>query len=161
MEIIKEVISWTHTISASLCLVFGTIVMLGIKGNFKHKKMGLWYLYAMLVNNLTALFILNAFGKWFFPHYLAIACLVVILPGIIAAKTKHKYWLKTHIICMVLSYYLLIGGAVNEVFLHIPSLTHFIKNNDPIVGIIHMIVQIIFVGILIFYLRKYRSSKNL
>ena len=76
----------------------------------------------MILNNITALFILNAFEKLFFPNYLAIACLIVIIPGIISIKLKHKYWLKVHIICMVLSFYLLIGGAINETFLHIPNL---------------------------------------
>ena len=105
MEILNQTISWTHTISATLSLVFGTIVVFGSKGDLRHKKLGLWYFYAMLINNLTALVIINAFGKWFFPHYLAIACLIVIIPGITAIKFKHKYWLKIHIISMVISYY--------------------------------------------------------
>ena len=119
--------------------------------------MGLWYFYAMLINNLTALVIVNAFGKWFFPYYLAIACLIVIIPGIIAIRRKHKHWLKVHIISMVISYYLLIGGAINEAFLHIPKLRPYIINNEPIVGITHMIAQLIFIGVLIYFLRKYRK----
>ena len=115
----------------------------------------------MLLNNITALFILNTFGKWFFPHYLAIACLIVIIPGIISIKLKHKYWLKVHIICMVLSFYLLIGGAINETFLHIPSLRPYIINNDPVVGITHMFAQLFFICVLVFYLWKYRKSKSL
>lgn len=154
---LKVLISWTHTIAASLSLIFGTIVLFGIKGNAKHKIMGLWYFYAMLINNLTALAIVNAFGKWFFPHYLAIACLIVIIPGIIAIRQKHKYWLKVHIISMVVSYYLLIGGAINEAFLHIPKLRPYIINREPIVGITHMIAELIFVGVLIYFLRKYRK----
>jgi uncharacterized membrane protein len=157
MEILNQTISWTHTISAILSLVFGTIVLFGNKGDLRHKKLGLWYFYAMLINNLTALVIINAFGKWFFPHYLAIACLIVIIPGIIAIKLKHKYWLKIHIISMVISYYLLIGGAINEAFLHIPKLRPFIINNDPIVGITQMVAQILFIGLLIYFLRKYRK----
>lgn len=157
MEIINGLISWTHTIAASLSLIFGTIVLFGIKGNAKHRKLGLWYLYAMLINNLTALVIMNAFGKWFFPHYLAIACLIVIIPGIIAIRRKHKHWLKVHIISMVISYYLLIGGAINEAFLHIPKLRPYIINNEPIVGITHVIAQLIFIGVLIYFLRKYRK----
>ncbi len=161
MELIKTIVSWTHTISASLSLILGIIVLLGVKGNLKHKKIGLWYFYGMLTNNITALFILNAFGKWFFPHYLAIACLTVVIPGIISIKLKHKYWLNVHIICMVLSFYLLIGGAINETFLHIPSLKPYLINNDPVVGATHMIAQILFLGVLVFYLWKYRGAKKL
>jgi uncharacterized membrane protein len=159
MEILKTIISWLHTITASLSLIFGIIVLIGIKGNLNHKKFGLWYFYAMLINNITALFIINAFGKWFFPHYLAISCLVFIIPGIISVKVKHKYWLKVHIICMVLSFYLLVGGAINETFLHVSSLRPFIMNNDPIVGISHMIAQLFFLGFLVYFLIKYRFTK--
>ena len=54
MEILNQTISWSHTISATLSLVFGTIVVFGSKGDLRHKKLGLWYFYAMLINNLTA-----------------------------------------------------------------------------------------------------------
>jgi len=155
MDILNQTISWTHTISATLSLVFGTIVLFANKGDLRHKKLGLWYFYAMLINNSTALAITNALGKWFFPHYLAIACLVVIISGVVVVKLKHKYWLNIHIISMVISYYLLIGGAINEAFLHISKLRPFI--NDPIFGMTHMISQILFVGLLIYFLTKYRK----
>jgi len=35
-----------------------------------------------------------------------------------------------------------------------------IINNDPIVGITHMIAQLVFIGLLIYYLRKYRKKKT-
>ena len=160
MEMLKEIISWTHIISATLSLIFGAIVLFGKKGDLKHRKLGIYYFYAMLANNLTALVILNAIGKWFFPHWLALACLIVIIPGIIAVKRKWtKHWLKIHIICLVISYYLLIGGAINEAFLHIKNLRSLIINNNPIVGITHMIAQLIFIGLLIYYLRKYRKKQ--
>ncbi|MHA7129280.1 DUF2306 domain-containing protein [Algoriphagus namhaensis] len=160
MEISKEIISWTHTIAATLSLIFGAIVLFGKKGDLRHRKLGMYYFYAMLVNNLTALVILNAIGRWFFPHWLAVACLIVIIPGIIAVKRKWtKNWLKIHIICLVISYYLLFGGAINETFLHIDSLRQLIINNDPIVGFTHMVAQIAFVGLLIYYLRKYKGKK--
>ncbi|WP_233898772.1 DUF2306 domain-containing protein [Tenacibaculum piscium] len=159
MEIFKEIISWTHIISATLSLIFGVVVLFGKKGDIKHRKIGLYYFYAMLINNLTALVILNAIGKWFFPHWLAVACLIVIIPGILAIKLKWtKHWLKIHIICLVISYYLLIGGAINEAFLHIESLRPHIINNDPIVRITHIIAQLVFIGLLIYYLRKYKEN---
>ena len=39
MEILNQTISWSHTISATLSLVFGTIVVFGSKGDFRHKKL--------------------------------------------------------------------------------------------------------------------------
>jgi len=159
MEILKTITSITHILAASLSLILGTIVIFGKKGTLKHRKLGLYFFYAMLVNNITALWILNAFGKWFFPHYLAIACLVVISPGILAVKLKHKYWLKVHIICLVISYYLLIGGAINETFLHIPNLRPYLINNDPIIGITHGVTQLVFLGILAYFLSKSKKYK--
>lgn len=161
MEILKTIISFLHTIAASLSLIFGLIVLFGVKGSLNHKKFGLWYFYAMLINNITALFIFNAFGRWFFPHYLAIACLVFIIPGIISVKVQHKYWLKIHIICMVLSFYLLVGGAINETFLQVSSLRPFLLNHDPIVGILHLIAQLFFAGIIVYYLIKYRIKDKI
>jgi hypothetical protein len=38
MDILKEIISWTHTISATLSLIFGAIVLFGKKGDLKHKN---------------------------------------------------------------------------------------------------------------------------
>lgn len=135
--------------------------MFSKKGGLKHRKIGLWYFYAMIINNITALTIVNAFGKWFFPHYLAIVCLLVLIPGIIAIRVRHKHWLKTHIISMVISYYLLIGGAINEAFLHVPALRPFIINNDPMIGITHMIAQLVFIAVLIYFLRKYRNLNRI
>ena len=158
MTVGGELISWIHTIAACLSLIFGAIVLLSTKGNIKHRKFGLYYFYTMLVNNISALVIMKAFGKWFFPHYLAITCLIVIIPGLISIKLKHKNWLKVHIVSMVVSYYLLVGGAINEVFLHIPKLRPYIISNEPIVGLSHMVAQIIFIGIVIYFLRKYKTT---
>jgi len=160
VEILKDIISWTHIISASLSIIFGTIVLFGVKGSARHRKLGLYYFYVMLANNLTALVIVNAFGKWFFPHWLAIACIVVIIPGIIAVKRKRtKHWLKIHITCLVMSYYLLIGGAINELFLHVEILRPHIINGGPAIGTAHSVAMIFFTGLLIYYLRKYHKMK--
>ncbi len=161
MDVLKEIISWVHIISATLSLVFGAVVLLGAKGSPRHRKLGVYYFYVMLINNITALAIVNAFGKWFFPHWLAIACLVTIIPGIIAVKRKWtKYWLKIHISCLVISYYLLIGGAINEFFLHIKSLRPLLINGSPVVAVTHAVAQLICIGLLMYYLRKYTRKKT-
>lgn len=156
MELLKEGISWIHIISATLSLLFGALVLFRRKGNLKHRKLGLYYFYAMLINNSTALVILNATGAWFFPHWLAVACLIVIVPGILVVKRRQtKHWLKIHIGCLVISYYLLIGGAINETFLHVDSLRPLLLLNHPSLGITHMISQVVFIGLLIYYWKKY------
>lgn len=154
---LDQLLSLTHITAASLSLILGAFALINTKGTHKHIKKGLWYFYAMLINNISSLFILKAFGNWFFPHYLAITCLVVLIPGVIAIKLRHKHWLKVHIISMVLSYYLLIGGAINELFLHVSQWRPLIINNDPAVGYTHMFVQLFFIGLIIYFLKKYKN----
>jgi len=159
MEVLKSINSFAHVITSSLALVIGAMVLFQPKGTPKHRRLGVYYFWLMIVANVTCLFIMKAFGKWFFPHWLGIAALVVLIPGYLFGKFQWgKHWLKVHIISIVLSYYLLIGGAVNEAFLHIPPLRPYIINNDPVVGIVHAIVQLFFIGLLVFYLRKYRKG---
>ena len=158
MEILKFIFSWSHIISASLSMLFGLILVTRTKGDKKHKKMGDYYFYAMLINNITALFIYNAYGKWFFPHWLAVITLALIIPGFLSIRmSKSSAAIKVHIISMVLSYYMLIGGAVNEAFIHIPSLTPLMHEQSPAFGMTHFAVQIIFVAMLIYFLIRYRK----
>lgn len=160
MEIIKAFISISHTVTASLSLILGAVVLFGKKGTPRHQKLGIYYFWLMIFTNVSALFIYNL-GKFFFPHWLAIVTLAVLLPGLIITRFKtYKHWLKVHIIFMVISYYMLIGGAINELFLHTPSLRPYIINNHPIIGICQMIAQIIFIILLIYFLRKFRLKKN-
>jgi len=155
-SIISELLSWTHIVSATVSILLGAVVLIGSKGTPRHRRLGFWYVVSMYINNLTALFIVNAFGKWFFPHYLAIACLVVLIPAYIAPVLKFKYWMRWHLSCMVVSYYLLMGGALNEAFLHLPKLRPYILNNDPVLGISHMILQFAFLVLLVYFFRKSR-----
>ena len=162
MEILNTIISVIHTLSASLSIIFGVMVLVGVKGGLRHKKLGLWYFYAMLINNLSALLIYNASGKWFFPHWLAVITLGLLIPGYLMSKYKPgKYWKGIHIICMTLSYYMLIGGAVNEAFIHIKTLTPLMRSNSPVFGMTHFAAQIFFIVLLIYFMVKYRNKKLL
>jgi len=156
MEILSNLNSIAHTLTAAASMIIGGILLYGNKGDKRHVNLGNYYFWAMMFTNISSLFIMKAFGKWFFPHYLALVTLFFLIPGYLFGKYKWgKHWLKFHISGFVLSYYLLIGGAINEAFLHVPSLRHYIINNDPVVGISHGIAQLIFIGILIYFLRKY------
>lgn len=159
MEYLKLLTSWSHIISATISIIIGAIIIIKNKGTLLHRNLGVIYFYAMLVNNITALFIYNATGKMFFPHWLAIAVLITIIPGYLVTKYKqYRYWLILHIFCQIFSYYMLIGGAVNELFLHVTSLRPLIINNSPTVGITHFFVMIIFVIMLVYFLIKYRRK---
>lgn len=154
-------ISISHIVAASLSLILGFIITIGVKGSSRHKSLGNIYFWAMVVNNITALFIMKAFGKWFFPHYLGIAALISVTIGWLAGKFKQsKRWLQVHIIFMTISFYLLVGGAINELFLHTPALRPLIIDNDPILGMTHSAAMFLFIVMLIYFLRKYRNMKR-
>jgi uncharacterized membrane protein len=158
MEVVKAILSWSHIISATLSMIVGAAILFASKGNAKHKKLGSYYFYVMLINNSTALFIYNSSGKFFYPHWLAIITLIVILLGYFALRIKKSgSWLTIHLVCMVTSYYLLIGGAINETFLRVASLRPLIVSGSPIVGITHFMALLFFMGLLSLYIRKYRA----
>ena len=88
--------------------------------------------------------------------------LTVLIPGYLFGKYKWgKHWLKIHIVSIVLSYYLLVGGAVNEAYLHISPLRPYIIEGSPVVGMTHGVVQLLFIVLLVYYLRKYRKESRL
>jgi uncharacterized membrane protein len=158
MELVNSLISIIHILSASLSIFFGGWVLCKKKGTSKHKKIGFYYFIAMLFNNITALMIYNAFNEWFFPHWLAVATLSLLIPGYYVSKIKNSLFaMKVHIVAMICSYYFLIGGAVNEAFLHIPYLSQFmlLENPSPL-NISHRIVLVLFLLIIIWNLIKYR-----
>jgi uncharacterized membrane protein len=158
MEVINLIISWSHILTASASMVLGFLLLVRTKGNSIHMKYGKYYYYCMLINNITALFIYNATGKWFFPHSLAVATLILIIPSYYILRIRTSgFPLLFHIIGMVLSYYMLIGGAVNEAFLHTPALRHFMIEQSPVFGLTHFAVQLIFLTMLIYFPIRYRK----
>jgi len=162
MEILKSINSIAHIVSSSLALIVGAMVLFQPKGTPKHKKTGVLYFWLMIVANVTCLFIVKAFGKWFFPHWLGITALAVIIPGYLFGKYHWgRHWIKVHISCMIVSYYLLIGGAINEAFLHIPALRHHILDGGgPVLGMTHTAAMIGFIIVLISFLRKQPKAET-
>lgn len=150
----------SHTITASISLILGAFILFDIKGSKRHKTIGLIYFYCMLITNITALFIYKTLGTWFFPHTLAVATLTVLILGYTIIRLKKiRYWLQCHIVCLVLSYYMLIGGAINEAFIRIPMLKSYFYSKSPIIGVIHTTTMLFFIILIIYYIIKYRKLK--
>jgi uncharacterized membrane protein len=138
-------VGWLHLGASLLALAAGTLVLLLPKGTPVHKRRGRIYLLALLVTSVTALAIYRR-GIFFFPHWLAIAALIVTTAGVLAAhfKRPRRGWLHVHLTCLLTSLYLLVGGGVNEVALHrlAPTL------NSPAVGLTHLALQIFFLALI-------------
>ncbi len=113
----------------------------------------------MLVTNVTALGIYRT-GVFFFPHWLAVVTLAVIAVGYWAVSMRSiRRWLLVHITCMTVSYYMLVGGAVNEAFLRIDVLQPYYPQGmpSPVFGMVHSVVGVGFVVLLVALLRRQRQ----
>src|ERR1700704_5411272 len=120
MNLDLSLLGWAHTLACLCALATGAIVLTGPKGSSQHRSFGRLYLISMLVTNLTALGIYRR-GVFYFPHWFGVAALIAITIGFVCVRVRRPraYWLNAHLTCMVASYYMLIGGGVNEVFLRV------------------------------------------
>jgi len=116
-------LGWVHLVASLAALAVGILVLLRPKGTPVHRRRGRVYALALLVTSVTALGIYRR-GIFFFPHWLAIAALIVVTVGILAAhfKIPRRAWLHLHPTCLLASLYILVGGGVNEAFLRVDAL---------------------------------------
>jgi len=129
-------LGWVHLVASLAALAVGMLVLLRPKGTLVHKQRGRVYALAPLVTNVTALGIYRR-RIFFFPHWLAIAALIVTTVGVLAAhfKVPRRAWLHVHLTCLLTSLYILVGGGVNEVFLRVDVLRRLAPSlNSRVVG---------------------------
>ena len=148
-----SVVGWLHTAACVVAMAAFVPVMLARKGGRRHRGAGKVYAVAYVVLGLTSLGIYSAQGFWF-PHWLAIGGLVVLMAGWLAVRAKPAGWRYVHLVAMLLSAYNLFGGAVNEAFLRIAPLRAIAGDNllaSPIVGMTHAVVMMAFMLLIAFY----------
>jgi uncharacterized membrane protein len=158
-------LGWAHLVASLAALAVGILVLLRPKGTPVHRRRGRVYALALLVTNVKALGIYRR-GLFFFPHWLAIAALVVTTVGVLAAhfKVPRRAWLHVHLTCLLTSLYLLVGGGVNEAFLRVDALHRLAPTlNSPAVGLTHLTVQILFLTLIVYFnaivLRRSRTRR--
>jgi uncharacterized membrane protein len=147
-------IGLVHTLASVVAMGVGALVLLRPKGGTRHKRHGTIYVIAMCLTNLTALLIYRL-GHFSVFHWMAIGILVFVIAGYIAARLRRpaRVWPYFHITGMVLSYYMLIGGAVNEAFLRVDSLQQMaFANRMRAIGMSQMWVLLAFTAVLIYML---------
>ena len=157
-------LGWVHTVACLCALSAGAIMLVGPKGTPRHRSIGRLYLIAMLVLNVTALGIYRN-GVFFFPHWFAVAALIAIAIGFACVRFRRPlaYWRNVHLTCMVASYYMLIGGGVNEVFLRIRFLHAMASDvlHSPLVGMTHFFNMVLFAGLIAYFNVRYWSRARL
>jgi uncharacterized membrane protein len=147
-------LGWTHFLASLAAIAAGAAILVRPKGTALHKARGWIYVAVMALTNLTALGIYSR-GVFFFAHWLAIAGLIITAAGVAAAhfRIPRKGWMHLHLTCMVASFYLLIGGAVNEAFLRVSFLRRLVPdlNSSFAVGMIHISVMILFAALIVYF----------
>lgn len=176
-----SIIGWIHTMGCVAALAFGAMNLVAGKGTPGHKFRCLGYTISMVVAMGLSLLIYrfdiplvrgarpgpHVFGLF---HWFTVFALFFTLLGYYAASRQgHGFWAYTHPVAMTLSYYLLIGGLINEMFARVnilrPHAVDFI-NGKPvfpshIVNMTHIANELAFLIILILFCVKvwrYRSS---
>ena len=144
-------LGWVHSLACLIALATGAYVFATPKGTRQHRQVGQVFVASQVILNLTALGIYQL-GIFFFPHVLAIVTLVVLAIGWAAARTHwpRPLWKHIHLSSMILSYYLLIGGGVNEVFLRIDAMRELVsREGGQIIGLTHSVTLLVFLILLL------------
>lgn len=146
-------IGWLHSAFSIVALVAGAVALVRPKGTPVHRLRGRIYALALIATCLTS-FAIYRVGKFWMPHWFGVASLIAVVAGFAFAhyKLPRRGWMHLHLTCMIASYYMLVGGGVNEAFLRVDVLrrmaTQFV--NPPLFGMTHFVV-LLFFALLIAY----------
>jgi len=150
-------IGWVHFVASLIALAAGAVVLVRPKGTPVHRLRGRAYVVALVITSVTALFIYRS-GVFFFAHWFGVASLIVVALGFAFAHFRwSRGWMNLHLTCMIASYYMLVGGGVNEIFLRVHVLRRLVPvlSNSRLVDITHFAVLMLF-AILIAYFNAAR-----
>ena len=153
VNLTMSVVGWFHTAACIAALVLGAYLIFARKGTPRHKLWGDWYVGAIVFASLTSLTIYSR-HTFTFAHWFAVMALVTALGGFALGRWHWRggLWKYGHLTLMLLSYYVLIGGGVNEVFLRVGPLERFITPTfTPVVGLTHFAVMLIFMALILIY----------
>jgi len=108
-----------HLTAAIAALGFGTIVIGAPKGTTLHRTIGMGFVAAMLILNLSALAIYRLTGRFEPFHALAVVSLATLVRGVVPALRRRPGWLMTHYWCMAWSYIALLAAACSEIMVRL------------------------------------------
>jgi len=170
-----SLLGWVHSAACMLALLLGGALLLGPKGTARHKRLGRLYFYTMLAVNLSVFGIYHfdvviarppRVGPGLFGifHWEATVTLLVLLLGFYAASRQRRaIWAYVHPFSMLFTYYMLVGGLINELFVRVHVLRaiaatqlHSGQNvaQTPVVGLSQFAAMIFFIVLLVYYMAK-------
>lgn len=141
-------IGWLHTLACCYALYAGALALWRHKGGAAHRIIGTRYLYAMTLANLTALGVYRLGGFTVF-HVMATATLASLAIAFASARWRApgRHWLRIHLTAIVFSYYMLVGGLVNELFVRVPAL----QGERALSGIVQSLAMVAFLMLLAYF----------
>ena len=129
-----SLIGWVHTLASTAAILIGAVLIFGPKGTPRHRFAGRWYVYTMIAANVLSFGVYhfdivhfvpfdagpNRFGLF---HWESVFTLFFLLLGWYAALHQRRaIWAYLHPVSMLITYYMLIGALVNEIFVRVPFL---------------------------------------
>ena len=151
VNLTMSVVGAFHTAACVAALVLGAWLIVARKGTPRHRRWGDWYVGAIVFASLTSLTIYTR-HHFTAAHGFAVMALVTSLGGFAMGRWHGagQAWKYGHLTCMLLSYYVLIGGGVNEVFLRVGALRPYISPKfTAVVGLTHMTVMMGFIALIL------------
>ena len=150
MNLSMSVVGGFHTLACVIALALGAYMIVARKGTPRHRKVGDWYVAALLFASFSSLTIYtrHAFTA---AHWFAVMAIVTSAGGFALGRWHGagQAWKYGHIACMLLSYYVLIGGGVNEVFLRVRTLRPIFFHQPQMVGRVHGMVMLAFLVLIV------------
>jgi uncharacterized membrane protein len=150
VNLTMSVIGWFHTAACVLALALGASMSVAPKGTPRHRRWGDGYVAAILFASFTSLTIYTR-HHFTAAHWFAVMAIVTAGAGFALGRWhgKGEAWKYGHLTCMILSYYVLIGGGVNEVFLRVSTLRPVFFNKPQVVGETHGLVMLVFLTLIL------------
>lgn len=152
MNLSMSVIGVFHTLACVLALGVGAYLMAWRKGTPRHRKLGDLYTAAILFASVSSLTIYTRHA-FTMAHWFAVIAIVFAGAGFALGRWHGKggAWKYGHIVGMVGSYYVLVGGGVNEVFLRVNTLRPIFRTRPQVVGAVHGLVMLGFLALILIF----------
>ena len=142
-----SVVGAFHTLACVIALALGAYMIVARKGTPRRGTVA-WAIGAVGMILFASVSSLTIYTRHAFTaaHWFAVMAIVTAGAGFALGRWhgKGSAWKYGHITAMLLSYYVLIGGGVNEVFLRVNTLRPIFRTQPQVVGEVHGLVMLIF-----------------
>ena len=131
----SSALGMAHFTAALVAMALGAVLLCERKGTPTHRMIGVGYVLAMLVVNVTALCLYRLTGRFGPFHALALVSVAIVIGGIVATLLRRERWLHTHYYCMVWTYVGLLAAACAEALARVPIFSAAVNSPTRAIGL--------------------------